>query len=101
MRNCKSFLVGQLFITWHVDNTSKDATPPFQGKRKHVHVLMPQVKKRILGRNLKISIATDEGANRETDTSKARRTTTVGAMIAATILKSIVDCNYFGLVTGN
>jgi hypothetical protein len=39
-RNCKNFLswAGELFIIPHVHKTSKDATPPLQGKRKRVQV---------------------------------------------------------------
>lgn len=47
---------------------------------------------------LKVSIATDEGASGETDTSKTRWTTLV-ARIAATILKLTVDSNDLSRVT--
>ena len=72
-RNCKNFLswAGELFIIPHVHKTSKDATPPLQGKRKRVQV--HECKSRRRASLEEISNATDEGTNGKTDTSEASR----------------------------
>ena len=51
---------GEIFITPHVDKTSKDATPPLQGKRKHAQVQGCKLSRR--GPLAEISNATDEGS---------------------------------------
>lgn len=51
---------GELFIIHHVNNTSKVATPPLQGKRKHIHVQGQKSRRR--GSSEEISNATDEGS---------------------------------------
>ena len=97
-RNCKNFLswAGELFIIPHVHKTSKDATPPLQGKRKRVQV--HECKSRRRASLEEISNATDEGTNGKTDTSEASRIVLV-ARIAANFLKSIADINALSLVT--
>lgn len=87
---------GELFIIHHVNNTSKVATPPLQGKRKRIHVQGHKSRRR--GSSKEISNATDEDTNGKTDTSEASRITLV-TRIAATILKSIADINALSLVT--
>jgi len=51
---------GELFITPSVDKTSKDATPPLQGKRKRIQVQGCKSSRR--GPLAEISNVTDEGS---------------------------------------
>lgn len=73
---------GELFIIHHVNNTSKVATPPLQGKRKQIHIQGHKSRRR--GSSKEISNATDEDTNGKTYTSEASRITLV-TRIAATI----------------